>query len=213
MNLLAFCYIVQKKYKKALKILNNVLFLDKNNKIALTYIDEIEALKKKNKKEILQEEYTYNGMVKTVDEDEGYSKINTNSNSFIFTFSFIFGFLLCGLLMYFLFVPDYVDKKISEIEQLNNKMYLEKEENDSIILQKDEDIKALQQENEQIKKQLQTYIDKENINNNYQKIEQALGLYKKGQRTDAKNVINSINIDGFNEQQIKEYNNAKNKIN
>lgn len=213
MNLLAFCYIVQKKYKKALKILNNVLFLDKNNKIALTYIDEIEALKKKNKKEILQEEYTYNGMVKTVDEDEGYSKINTNSNSFIFTFSFIFGFLLCGLLMYFLFVPDYVDKKISEIEQLNNEMYLEKEENDSIILQKDEDIKALQQENEQIKKQLQTYIDKENINNNYQKIEQALGLYKKGQRTDAKNVINSINIDGFNEQQIKEYNNAKNKIN
>ncbi len=215
MNLLAFCYIVQRKYKKALKVLHNVLLLDKNNQTTLRYIDEIESRRKKNKdkEEILSEEYTYNGMVKTVDEDEDYSKIKYNSSGFVAFFSFIFGILLCGLTMYFLFIPDYIDRKSAEIEQLNIQIDNAKEEENNIILQKDEQIKTLQQENEQIKKQLQIHIDKETINTNYQKIEQALNLYEKGQKTDAKNVINSINVNGFNEEQLKQYNDAKNKIN
>ena len=213
MNLLAFCYIVQRKYKKSLKVLQNVLLLDKNNETAIRYIDEIESKRKKNKEDVLEEEYTYNGMVKTVDEDEDYSKVNTKSTGLIATYSFVFGLLLCGLCMYFLFIPDYIDRKNTEIENLNTKITIIKQENDMLVAKKDEDINALQQENENIKKQLQIYIDKENINYNYGKIEQALGLYKKGQKTDAKNVINSIVTNGFSEQQLKEFNDAKNKIN
>lgn len=212
LNLLSFCYIIQKKYNKALKILNKILILDKNNKLTLKYIQEIEGKKKKNKEETLVEEYTYNGMIETIDEDEEYSKINSRNNSYIAFFSFVFGILLCGLCMYFLFIPDYINRKMSEVEKLNNKITLEKQQEDNIILQQDENIKVLQKENEEIKKQLQSYIDKENIQVNYQKVEQELNLYKKGQKTDAKNVINSINSNGFNEEQLKEYNDAKNKI-
>lgn len=212
MNLLAFCYIVQRKYKKALKVLHNVLVLDKNNEIANRYINEIENKRKKNKEAILEEEYTYNGMVKTVDEDEDYSKVNTKSTGLMIILSFCFGVLLCGLCMYFLFIPDYVDKKNQEIQGLSYEIKIANEEINNVTAKKDEDIKVLQQENENLKKQLQIYIDKENINYNYGKIEQALGLYKKGQKTDAKNVINSIIINGFTEQQLKEFNEAKNKI-
>ncbi|MBS5793423.1 MAG: hypothetical protein KIC92_01525 [Clostridiales bacterium] len=213
MNLLSFCYIIQRKYKRALKISNKVLLLDKDNKIALRYLEEIESKNKKNKKEVLSEEYTYNGMVKTIDEDEEDSKVNINNNSFIVIFSFIFGIVLCSLCMYFLFIPEYVNKKSLEIEQLNNKISDIKDEESNIILQKDEDIKVLKQQNEEIKKQLQVYIDKDNIDANYKKIDEALTLYKDGKKTEAKNVIDSINSNGFSEQQLKEYNSAKNKIN
>ncbi len=212
MNLLAFCYIIQRKYKKALKILHNTLLLDKNNKMALRYIKEIESKKKKNK-EILSEEYIYNGMIKTIDEDDNYRYTKFNNNRCKAIGSFILGVLLCGLCMYFLFIPDYTQKKSLEIEQLNNEINSIKQKEKDIILQKDEEIKSLQQQNENIKKQLQIYLDKETININYKKIEQALSLYKKNKITDAKNVINSINTSGFNEKQLVEYNKAKNKIN
>ena len=208
MNLLAFCYIIQKKYKKALNILQKVLLLDVNNKVALAYTDEIESKKKKNKviKDILSEDYTYNGMVKTVDED--CSKIKDNKTKMI-VFSFIFGALLCGLSMYFLIMPDYIEKKKIEIEDLNKKIDLIKEDNNIISLEKDEEIKILKQENQEIKKQLQIYIDRET---NYKRVDEALNLYNKGKKAEAKNILDNINVNGFNEAYLKKYNDIKRKI-
>ncbi len=215
MNLLAFCYIIQRKYQKSLKILHSVLLLDVNNKMALRYIEEIESKRKKNKEEVLSEEYTYNGMVKTVDEDEEYSKVKSksNNNGVVVFLSFIFGILLCGLSMYFLIIPDYVERQVAQIEQLNNKINQLQEGNNDTILQKDETIKSLQQENSDIKKQLQIYIDRETINTNYQKIDTAIALYEQGKITEARNTINSINTGGFDQEALKKYNDAKNKIN
>ncbi len=215
MNLLAFCYIIQRKYKKSLKILHSVLLLDVNNKMALRYIEEIESKRKKNKEEVLSEEYTYNGMVKTVDEDEEYSKVKSksNNNGVVVFLSFIFGILLCGLSMYFLIIPDYVERQVAQIEQLNNKINQLQEGDNDTILQKDETIKSLQQENSDIKKQLQIYIDRETINTNYQKIDTAIALYEQGKITEARNTINSINTGGFDQEALKKYNDAKNKIN
>lgn len=215
MNLLAFCYIIQRKYKKSLKILHSVLLLDVNNKMALRYIEEIESKRKKNKEEVLSEEYTYNGMVKTVDEDEEYSKVKSksNNNGVVVFLSFIFGILLCGLSMYFLIIPDYVERQVAQIEQLNNKINQLQEGNNDTILQKDETIKSLQQENSDIKKQLQVYIDRETINTNYKKIDTAIDLYEQGKITEARNTINSINTGGFDQEALKKYNDAKNKIN
>ena len=215
MNLLAFCYIIQRKYKKSLKILHSVLLLDVNNKMALRYIEEIESKRKKNKEEVLSEEYTYNGMVKTVDEDEEYSKVKSksNNNGVVVFLSFIFGILLCGLSMYFLIIPDYVERQVAQIEQLNNKINQLQEGDNDTILQKDETIKSLQQENSDIKKQLQVYIDRETINTNYQKIDTAIDLYEQGKITEARNTINSINTGGFDQEALKKYNDAKNKIN
>ncbi|WP_250277732.1 tetratricopeptide repeat protein [[Clostridium] colinum] len=215
MNLLSFCYIVQKKYKKALKVLNKVLLLDTKNEIALKYIEEIEARKnkKKNKKEILSEEYTHNGMIKTVDEDEEYSKIKYNNKNLVIIFSFVFGVLLCALCMYFLFIPDYKSKKTDEIEQLNNTINTIKEETKNFILKKDEELKKVQQENQEIKNKLQIYENKKAIDDNYQKIDIALNLYKQGKKTEAKNMINSINTNGFDTEAMKKYNEVKNKIN
>lgn len=215
MNLLAFCYIIQRKYKKSLKILHSVLLLDVNNKMALRYIEEIESKRKKNKEEVLSEEYTYNGMVKTVDEDEEYSKVKSksNNNGVVVFLSFIFGILLCGLSIYFLIIPDYVERQVAQIEQLNNKINQLQEGNNDTILQKDETIKSLQQENSDIKKQLQVYIDRETINTNYKKIDTAIDLYEQGKITEARNTINSINTGGFDQEALKKYNDAKNKIN
>ena len=215
MNLLAFCYIIQRKYQKSLKILHSVLLLDVNNKMALRYIEEIESKRKKNKEEVLSEEYTYNGMVKTVDEDEEYSKVKSksNNNGVVVFLSFIFGILLCGLSMYFLIIPDYVERQVAQIEQLNNKINQLQEGNNDTILQKDETIKSLQQENSDIKKQLQIYIDRETINTNYQKIDTAIALYEQGKITVDINTINSINTGGFDQEALKKYNDAKNKIN
>ena len=215
MNLLAFCYIIQRKYKKSLKILHNILLLDVNNKMTLRYIEEIESKRKKNKEEVLSEEYTYNGMVKTVDEDEEYRKVKSksNNNGVVIFLSFIFGVLLCGLSMYFLIIPDYVERQVAQIEQLNNKINQLQEGDNDTILQKDETIKSLQQENSDIKKQLQIYIDRETINTNYQKIDTAIALYEQGKITEARNTINSINTGGFDQEALKKYNDAKNKIN
>lgn len=215
MNLLAFCYIIQRKYKKSLKILHSVLLLDVNNKMALRYIEEIESKRKKNKEEVLSEEYTYNGMVKTVDEDEEYSKVKSksNNNGVVVFLSFIFGILLCGLSIYFLIIPDYVERQVAQIEQLNNKINQLQEGDNDTILQKDETIKSLQQENSDIKKQLQVYIDRETINTNYKKIDTAIDLYEQGKITEARNTINSINTGGFDQEALKKYNDAKNKIN
>lgn len=206
-NLLGFCYIVQRKYKQALKILQKVLLLDVHNKMAINYIDEIQSKKKIKKNQILTEQYNHNGMVKTIDEEE--EETEQNKIGKIATVSFAVGATVCGIAMYYLFIPGYMEKNNKQIEDLTNKINVIKEESEKIVSEKDEIITSLQQENENIKNQLQSYI---NIENNYKKIDEALELYKQGKKTEAKAVIDTVLTDGFDETMLKKYNDAKSKI-
>lgn len=207
-NLLGFCYILQRKYKQALKTLQKVLVLDIHNKVAINYIDEIQSKKKKNKNEVLTEQYNYNGMVKTINDDQE-EEMTHNKKGKIITLSFAMGVIICGIAMYYLFIPGYMQKNNKQIEDLTNKINVIKEEAGQIVAEKDETITSLQQENENIKNQLQTYV---NIKNNYNKIDEALELFKQGKKTEAKTVIDTILTDGFDETMLKKYNDAKAKL-
>lgn len=207
-NLLGFCYILQRKYKQALKMFQKVLTLDIHNKTAINYIDEIQSKKKNKKNEILTEQYNYNGMIKTIDE-ENKEETAQNKTRKIVIVSFIIGVIVCGITMYYLFIPGYMQKNNKQIEDLTNKINVIKEDTEKIVSEKDGIITSLQQENENTKNQLQSYI---NIQNNYKKIDEALELYKQGKKTDAKTVIDSVLTDGFDETMLKKYNDAKAKI-
>lgn len=80
-------------------------------------------------------------MIKTVDEDEEYNKVKSSNNGIIVFLSFIFGILLL-FYIYFFIITNYVERKIIEIEQSNNKVNQLKQYN--ITLQKDEIIKSLE---------------------------------------------------------------------
>ncbi len=80
-------------------------------------------------------------MIKTVDEDKEYNKVKSSNNGIIVFLSFIFGILLL-FYIYFFIITNYVERKIIEIEQSNNKVNQLKQYN--ITLQKDEIIKSLE---------------------------------------------------------------------
>ena len=80
-------------------------------------------------------------MIKTVDKDKEYNKVKSSNNGIIVFLSFIFGILLL-FYIYFFIITNYVERKIIEIEQLNNKVNQLKQYN--ITLQKDEIIKSLE---------------------------------------------------------------------
>lgn len=80
-------------------------------------------------------------MIKTVDKDKEYNKVKSSNNGIIVFLSFIFGILLL-FYIYFFIITNYVERKIIEIEQSNNKVNQLKQYN--ITLQKDEIIKSLE---------------------------------------------------------------------
>lgn len=203
LNLLTFCYIVQKKYKKAIKYANKVLEIDKNNEIAKNYID---SLKNEQIDKDLKE-YESNGFIKTIDDEEKFKL----PIGIVGIGSFIFGVVFCILIGYFLVIPHYVNKKDDEIVKLNENIVKIKEENEVFKYESENLIKTLKTENENLNAKLKTYED-EKILQNYNNIKNALNLYSNGQRTKARDLFKSIVTNGFSESQLKEYNDAKTKI-
>lgn len=213
LNLLAFCYIVQKKYKKCLKILNRVLALDKNNKIALDYLEKItkKSTKKRKKRltedDILSEEYTYNGMVKTLEDDDEEDKKTIGIGIKLFI-SCLFGVMLSALVMYFLVIPDFANKKQMELDAVNTKL----EESTKSLLEKETIIQDMEKEKEKLQQQLKVYTDRESITNNFNKINIALDFYQKQDKEKAKSTLDSVDTTGFSQEQLNQYNKAKEKI-
>ena len=196
LNLLALSYIMQGKNKKAIKILNKALLLDINNQIAKSYLKKLNAPKSNKKIE--------NNL--DIENDENDKPKNLNPLKFIITF--IFGLCLSAFTMYFLFIPDAINKKQTQIDNLNIKI----EQTTKNIIEKEKVIQDLQKENQNILKELEKYTSKETITNNFNKINIALDFYKNGNEEKAKEVINSIDTKGFSNEQLSEYNKLKNKI-
>lgn len=208
MNLLAFCYIIQGKTKKALKLSKNVLLIDIKNTIALHYINKIEK-NYKSKRSVISEQYMPNGMIKSIFEEDDNDKIHSNNPILSYVYSFIFGIILSLFFMYFLFIPDYVQKKNIDLQDLNNKY-----ENYNIKIEELKNkIKVLEEENLSVKKEFTEYISNVNLKENMDNIDKALNFYKDGKKEEAKSVINNISTEGFNEEAIKKYNFVKQKVN
>lgn len=152
MNLLAFCYIVQGKNKKALDMANNVLKVDNNNKKALYYIKEIYA-KDCLKKNLLDETYNFYGKVETIqdkNDNENKSNFRVFYNFFLVAITAVF----TALIIYFLFIPNYKQQYDEEIKKINKENDMKLKEQENKIQELNEQIKTINEENKTLQRQI-----------------------------------------------------------
>lgn len=205
-NLLAFCYIIQKKYKNASALLDVVLNIDANNYIAKKYILEIDnnTTKKGIIDKTLIEGYYSNGSVLMLDEDNPKkNKIKSSSHGFL---AFITGGIIMSLFMYYLIIPELNEMRVSSLEDLNNSTQLELASNNEILIDKNIQIEMLQAELISASNKINYYANKDILLH-------STTLLEKGQVEDAQIVFGRIDITNFDEALLVEYNALKAKLN
>lgn len=205
MNLLTFCYILQGKIKKTLDLTKDVLKLDINNKIALTYLNEVNKNAKNNNK-ILEEEYEFNGKIEIIENKK-------NSNGFNFIFIFFLGFIFSALLMYFMFIPAYKSKAQVDLQKYTQKNQEFQQAFEDLKLETEKEKAILTEEKEKLEAEIAAYKKASYLRENIDKIDEALNLFKKRDFEQAKSIIDSIDTNGFNSEILEKYNEVKNKIN
>ena len=161
LNLLAFCYMLQKERDKALAVVDKVLTLDTNNQIALRYYQEIQN-KPRPEPQLMQRSKKAANQHK--DGGHAYAHLTPKSKkSFGETFhlseilSFCIGSLIAVAIMYILVIPGMIDVRDREITSLETRLitieerYLEARlEDDDTITELEEEITLLRERNHRL---------------------------------------------------------------
>ncbi len=200
-NLLSFCYILQKKYKNASLLLEVALNIDPSNHVAKTYMLEIDnnTNKKGNIEKNLIDGYNSNGNLSVIDEDISTTKNKPNFNSLL---AFIGGGLLMSLFMYYLIIPELNQQRIKALEELNTSMQLEQSSTVESLVDREARLEALQTELLNANNKISYYANREILT-------QSRNLFENDQLEDAIIVFWRVDISNFDEAMLNTYSQLK----
>lgn len=206
MNLLAFCYILQKNYGNASKLVDIVLKIDANNYLAKKYsLELLQTKSKRNFDENIVSNYQYNG--KSMKDGNEKSFTDDDRLQFSKIISFIFGILVSGAVLcaggFFLYVKTQAEIQI--IQEENEAILKTIQDKDTYISNVQDNFVALEDE-------LQIYMKKDLINQNKDRLLHSETLYLKTQLEDAKVIFSMIDYDGFDESCMIRYYELKEKL-
>ncbi|MFI3230794.1 MAG: hypothetical protein R3Y29_04495 [bacterium] len=200
-NLLSFCYILQKKYKNASLLLEVALNIDPSNQVAKQYVLEIEnnTNKKGNIEKPLIDGYSSNGNLSVLDDDVLKNKDKSSTNSF---FAFIGGGLLMSLFMYYLIIPELNQQRINALENLNSTMQLDQSATSEALVDREARLEALQVDLLDANNKISYYANRDILI-------QARNLFENGQLEDAIIVFWRVDISNFDEATLNTYSELK----
>ncbi len=157
MNLLAFCYLIQKEKDKARVLIDRVLVLDVYNEIAQNYLKEI-GISRSSRPEPAQR------MNRTMPQpnvsQQTYSRLQVqsqNKKSFGETFHiseilfFVIGGICSFALCFFLLVPASIESRESTIERLKTEKAAVEQELDRTKMDYETKLATIEKENESLK--------------------------------------------------------------
>lgn len=206
MNLLAFCYIVQRKYKSANKLIQIVLKIDINNYLAKKYLMELQQTKSKiNYDDELVSDYQYNG--KSMAEDEDKSFTDEDRMQFSMIASFIVGILISGAVVV-------IGGLLVSSEEKSELVFMQKT-NDSYqerFKDMEEYTVVLQEELANIQSELEVYMQKDLINQNKDRLTHAETLYNLTQYSDSRVIFDRIDFQGFDDASMQRYVELRDKL-
>ena len=161
LNLLAFCYLLQKERDKALVMVDKVLSLDTNNQVALRYYQEIQGRARPDPQPIPRAKKSAGS---SKDGGHAYAHLTPKSKkSFGGTFhlaeilSFCIGALIAVAIMYILVMPGMIDVRDREISSLEARLitteerYLEaRREDDDAKQELEQELTLLREQNHRL---------------------------------------------------------------
>jgi len=200
-NLIALCYIYQKKILEAKKMLERALSLDKSNQISLRYY-----------KIICKQDFDCEKKIYVNKKNKFRNKI-FGLFSFASLSVFIFGIIFSMIINYGLFFPSEIKNKNKNIEYLSEKLSLLEENYNNLEKKYLEDMPKLEQANQDLTKEnleFNKIILEQKIRDG---IDQANELLNAQKIQEAAEVLYKINIDGVEQSDLlNELEVIKNKI-
>jgi tetratricopeptide (TPR) repeat protein len=192
-NLMALCYMHTGENNAALRCVNRVLRMDKENETAVSYLrelrpDKFETFEPKEPK-------TSGGTVLNMGGVERYA------GNLIY---FIVGVVLCVVVTATLVVPSVVKDYSKRLEQNELSYQVKLNENNELISSNEETINRLSEENESLKSKLYTAGEQE-LQQRIRTLADIKSLFTEGSVSEAADRLIMLSAQGFSQEAVQEY--------
>ncbi|SES64513.1 tetratricopeptide repeat protein [[Clostridium] polysaccharolyticum] len=208
-QLLALLYLKQGDNEKAYKCLKKVLKIDINNTTSIRYMNEVKRLKPEREVKELKEERTVERVnPKSVGSFSSVDKFQDDKPNIWLFINLILGAVVGVAFAYFLIVPTVKKSVASEYKNQIQKQEDFASSKDTAIDSLKKEIEALNGKLGDKDQDIQKLKDQMVDETVYDNLFEAITLYQQGKRTDAAEVLVTVNEKNLTSTKAKEYYNT-----
>ncbi len=197
MNLLIFCYLIQKEKDRAASLIERVLTIDINNPTTLNYYKEVHQSKGKPEpiQKIKKPVNTSQSSAASYNHLQAKGKKSFGENfHFAEILSFLIGVACTFAIIYILVIPSKVDGQEKEISQLKKDLITAEQNLYQSSTEKDGKISILEEDNARLKQENETLSSQVKMQEKLQKINSASMLFTSGEVVEAADLISSLDF-------------------
>lgn len=209
LNLLALCYMKEKKNSSALEAVNAVLKHDIYNPTALSYFRILcpDKARPDMKRKVEPKDQEANpGMISL-----GGKAVKQNNSGVGSVIGFIVGAVVVALVAFVLILPASIGAKNDEIDNLEKNLAELQANYEELQTKSNEITEELQKENDSLKAANAEYSTKVDLQSRIEAVQKAQEYYSQGNAVDAAKLVINLDTTDFTDDLLKQFNDIKAK--